>query len=371
MVGIQMSLFASKNMSRSPRSARKKITTFFLLILAGTMALGLSGCSNSNQLPNQQVTTMRGGTYTPSGKPAAGATVVTVGMYAVNAYDIDTAANTFQFKGYIWLRWKGDYDAVSSLEFANSVEEWGLTVTNLTDKPQSLPGGYHLQQIRVQGRFFEPFNLANYPLDKQHLQVTLENLNDPINKVVYVPDVANTTYDSKFKVPGWDITGMSAESLDHNYVSNFGDPTTPDGSKYSALTFSINIQRTQNLFWLKLLLPLMLVLITNWLSLLLNPKYTEIRTAMPATALLTTVFLQQSSLDAIPQVSSLVLMDLVYVVAYSTIVLTFAQIIWDNHKIKNEEPDVMHRVARTDRRSLVIQAVLTFAVIAILVVTHN
>jgi hypothetical protein len=335
------------------------------------MAVGLSGCSNSQQNSGQIVSSLKGGTYTPAGEPASSATKVTVGLYAVNAYEIDTAANTFQFKGYLWLRWKGDYDAVSSLEFANSVEEWGLTVTNLTEKPQNLPGGYHLQQMRVQGRFFEPFSLGNYPLDKQKLQITLENLNDSIEKVVYVPDVNNTTYDSKFKVPGWTVTGISSQSLNHNYVSNFGDNSSTSDSKYSSLTFSINIHRAQNLFWWKLLLPLMLVLITNWLALLLNPKYTEIRTAMPATALLTTVFLQQSSLDAIPQVSSLVLMDLVYVVAYSTIVLTFAQIIWDNHKIKDEDKDVIHKVSLIDRRSLIIQAAVTVAAIALLVITHS
>jgi hypothetical protein len=75
------------------------------------------------------------------------------------------------------------------------------------------------------------------------------------------------------------------------------------------------------------LLPLLLVLITNWLALILSPKFAEVSTAMPATAQLITVFLQQSSLDAIPQVSSLVLMDLICVLAYAMIVITFGQII--------------------------------------------
>ena len=92
---------------------------------------------------------------------------------------------------------------------------------------------------------------------------------------------------------------------------------------------------------------------------------------MPATALLTTVFLQQSSLDAIPQVSSLVLMDLIYVVAYATIVMTFGQIIWDNHKVKDDSDESHKMVVRVDRISLVVQALATVAVIAALVVTHS
>ena len=352
----------------------RKISVLLLLLLAGTMAVGLTGSATAQQSVGAQVSTLKGGTYTPSGAIDPQATVVTVGLYAINAYEIDTAANTFQFKGYLWLRWKGDYDAVSTIEFANSVEEWGLTVTNLSEKPQKLANGDNLQELRVQGRFFEPFSLGNYPLDKQNLQITIENLNDSINNVVYVPDVKNTTYDSKFKVPGWSVSGISSERFDHNYVSNFGDNTLQTGAaatKYSSLTFSIGIHRAQNLFWWKLLLPLILVLITNWMALLLNPKYSEIRTAMPATALLTTVFLQQSSLDAIPQVSSLVLMDLIYVVAYASIVVTFAQIIWDNHKVKDADEVVIHAVAQRDRLSLAIQSIVTIGAILLLVFTHS
>ena len=175
---------------------------------------------------------------------------------------------------------------------------------------------------------------------------------------------------SKFKVPGWSVKSITSETQNHNYVSNLGNPTA-QVSDFSALTFSIGIERAQNLFWWKLLLPLILVLITNWLALLLSPKYSEIRTAMPATALLTTVFLQQSSLDAIPQVSSLVLMDLIYVIAYSTIVVTFAQVIWDNHLIKDESEEVINKVTRSDRKSVIIQASLTVLAIAALVLTHS
>ena len=365
--GLQMTFIKSLRTAFSPR----KIAGLLLVLFAGSMILGLSGCTTKNSSTSgAAVSSQSGGVYSPAGVPAATATQVAVGLYGVNAYEIDTAANTFYFKGYLWLRWKGDIDPVSTLEFANSVEEWGLMVTNLTERPVDLPNGEHLQQMRVQGRFFEPFNLANYPLDRQKLQITLEDTVNDNTKIVYVPDTAATTYDSKFQVPGWTVDGIQSETVNHNYVSNLGD-TSATSNDFSAMTFSIEIQRAQNLFWWKLLLPLVLVLITNWLALLLSPRYVEVRTAMPATALLTTVFLQQSSLDAIPQVSSLVLMDLIYVVAYATIVLTFGQIIWDNHKLKDDDANAQTKVVRIDRISLVVQAVGTIAAITALVLLHS
>jgi hypothetical protein len=49
---------------------------------------------------------------------------------------------------------------------------------------------------------------------------------------------------------------------------------------------------------------------------------------LPATALLTTVFLQQSYVDQLPQVGYLVLMDKFYVLAYLLLFITLIRIIY-------------------------------------------
>lgn len=242
-------------------------------------------------------------------------------------------------------------------------------VTPLTEEPVVLRTGENLMTMRVQGRFFEPFELQNYPLDRQELSIYIEDTVSDVGTIVYQADTVDSGYDASFTVPGWELKSLDAELLEHNYNSTFGDPGATSGS-YSALKFSLNIERVQNLFWWKLLLPLLLVLVTNWLALVLSPRFAEIRTAMPATALLTTVFLQQSSLDAIPQVSSLVLMDFIYVLAYLMIVVTFAHIVWDNFRTNDDsEPEEIAKVQRLDWWSIVIQ-VLVFAVgVTVLVLT--
>ena len=78
-----------------------------------------------------------------------------------------------------------------------------------------------------------------------------------------------------------------------------------------------------------------------------------------------------SSLDAIKGVSTLTLMDLVYVVAYATIIVTFGQIIWDNHRIKVDADDVIKKVAYHDRVSFAIQLATTIVVFVALLLTHR
>ncbi|MFM7718851.1 MAG: hypothetical protein ACKO8G_05090 [Actinomycetota bacterium] len=313
------------------------------------------------------------GTLRAADDEATTAQEVTVGLYGVNSYDLDVAANTFYFSGYMWLRWSGDatIDPTGTVEIANVVEEWGLMLTPLTKDPDALANGDLIQQYKVSGRFFQPFDLRNYPLDRQELPLVIESSTYTEDALVFVPDTEASGLDSRFQVPGWNVTGFRAERLTHDYGSGFGSDVV-GASNYSALKLSVSIERVRNLFLWKLLLPVLLVLGTNWLSLVLTPKLIEVRTAMPATALLTTVFLQQSSLDALPQVSSLVLMDLIYLVAYVIIVLTFAQVIWDNNRIKHSDDEDAMAIAlrRTDRMSLLAQVVLGVGILATLVLSR-
>lgn len=192
--------------------------------------------------------------------------------------------------------------------------------------------------MKVQGRFFQPLDLRAYPLDIQTLTITVEDNTHTRDVVVYQPDIEGTGLDSTFRIPGWNLGSIYTRVLVHDYKTDFGEKgATGAGTQlYSAVQFSIDIHRSQNVFAWRLLVPLILVLSTCWMTLILHPRYVEVRTAMCATALLTTVFLQQSSIDS-SQVTSLTLMDTLYVTAYVLIVLTFALIIWDNNLVQKME----------------------------------
>lgn len=287
---------------------------------------------------------------------------MSIGLYAVNAYDLDAASNTFYFSGYLWVRWSGDEDPTPGLEFANSVQDWDFTQLALTEEPIELDRGEKLMQYRIQGRFFEPFDLGDYPLDHQQLAILIEDSMRTADEVVYLPDREQTGLDAGLVIPGWKLAGVSADPLLHDYGTGFGDPEE-EGAEYSTLRFALELDRSRNLFVWKLMLPLILVMATNWLALVLHPRLIEVRTAMPATALLTTVFLQQSSLAGLPEVSELVLMDLMYVLAYGLIVFTFGQIVYDNSRLREEEPGEIEFVRRWDRISLAVQ--VTVAVLAV------
>lgn len=313
--------------------------------------------------------TGRIGSYSPLTEVPEGAQVVYTGLYVTNVYNLDTSSNTYYLSGYLWWRWQGDRDPSLTMEFTNAVENWGLTNTITYEEPYVLEDGSNYQVARVEGRFFQPFDLQDYPLDTQELTVYIEDSADTVDAIVYLPDTASMGLAETMSVPGFNVLGLKAETFVHDYGSDLGMTGVSEASNYAALKYSVEIQRVRNMFIWKMLLPLLAVLFTTFLALVVNPARIDLRTAMPATGLLTIVFLQQAALDAIPAVSMLVLMDKIFVLAYGLVVIAFARIIWDNFKVEasGEDVGVIAGLTRGDRFLLVALAVALVVILAILI----
>ncbi len=342
----------------------QRLSTLFMLLLV-IMISGVN-IAAAKKIPSRvtplSITKSTQGTLIASDTPVEGAKLVTVGIYGINIYNMDVRSNTYHITAYLWMRWKGDYDPVESLDFVNGVEDWGLVKKVIMKEPELLSNGEKYQVIRIDGVFFQPFDLKNYPLDKQELSLYLENSSDTYDKIFYVPDRVSSGYDVGLIVPGWKVNGLTSKSYIHDYGTDFGETGVTRASKYSVVKFAFHVDREVNVFLLKLFIPLLIVLMTNWFSLILKPTYIEVRTTMPATALLTLVFLQKSAMDAIPECPSLVLMDKIYLLAYLCIVVTLLQIIWVNVYMDRESPESIQKMIKIDRISFIAQ-ILSFVVV--------
>ena len=104
-----------------------------------------------------------------------------------------------------------------------------------------------------------------------------------------------------------------------------------------------------------------------WIALLLNPVLTETRAALPASALLTTVFLQQGYTAALPETGGLVLLDKIYVVAYLLIVVTLGRVIVKSIDIEQKDEAQIQSLRRHDAVALAVQVVVFVACAAALV----
>lgn len=333
------------------------------LCLVATLALLTQGTAAANARAQAS------GTISPMGEAPPTAQIVHVGMYVNTVYQLEIASSTYYLDAYLWFKWKDDIDPTATMEITNLVEEWGAMVTPVNEEPILLPDGSKYKQLKIEGRFMQPFVLADYPLDKQKLSLYLEDNTYGSDQLVYVMDEEGSGYGHMLSVPGWEIDNWSSQQLVHDYGSYFGAEKAGSASVYATLRFDLEIARPINFFIFKLMLPLLIILAASWKVLVLHPRLVDARTALPGMGLLTAVFLQQSYSDGLPEVGYLVLIDKIYAVAYAMIVLTLLRAIWTaRHDMETDEEIAAAR--QMDLKLLMAQVVVFTAAVAFIILAR-
>ncbi len=283
---------------------------------------------------------------------------VETGIFAISVYDIDLTSNSFYADFYMWFKWKGDIDPITYLEVTNSISDWAMMSVPAHPEPEPLTDGRFYQISRVEGRFLQSFDLKRYPLDQYNLSIFMENSAYTTNQLVYVADKEASGYSEFLTIPGWSIMGSAIDSLVRTYDTNFGDPRLPNQSEHSVLRYSLNIARPWSFFVWKLLLPLLIVLASSCAALLLAPQHIDSRVALPVTALLTAVFLQETYADALPDLGYLVLMDKIYVMAYILIFASILEVIIMAYWVDQNDAIWRRRVMWIDLALLAVQIIV-------------
>lgn len=271
-----------------------------------------------------------------------------IGVYLMNIHDLDMIRNSFYADFYLWARWKGEINPFDGLELVNNVDDWGTTQEDLVDSVVIDSEGYNYFIRRIEGRFFQAFDLERYPLDKQKIIIQIENSWEETDKLVLLPDTTNTKFREDLILPGWRILDWDMKVYENTYGTNFGDLAAVKNSKYSNLTFGITMDRSANYFFWKLLLPLLIVIFSSIGAFFLHPKYVEGRISLPLSGLLTAVFLQESYSNNLPDISYMVLMDKIYVLSYILIIVAIVETIVAAHYTNEQRRQSISKIRKID-----------------------
>jgi hypothetical protein len=285
-----------------------------------------------------------------AGPPAVAAPVqpVETGIYLMNLYDLDIDAHSFYADFYLWFRWRGERDPMQ-IEFVNAVEKWGFTREDFHEEPLVLEDGSYYNGMRIEGRFFHPFQLSQFPLDRHDLQIWIENIVYPVDSLVYRPDTVTQLIRPDLDIPGWRLREAALVTRTNRYGTDFGERGVV-ASNFSDLGFQVEIQRPLAYFFLKLLLPLFIVLLAGLGALMIHPSYLEARVSLPVGALLSCVFLQQAYDSALPDIGYMVLMDQIYLVAYLLIALIILRVVLTGNRSAEAASPDWAAVRRSDRK---------------------
>jgi hypothetical protein len=255
---------------------------------------------------------------------------VTIGVYPLTVYRIDTVANTYQMTAYVWMKWKGDITPDKSLEIMNTVDSSGLLQTLIYSG--TLEDGSTYTVSKIDGTFFQSFDMAKFPVDTQKLSLIFEDSEYFSDEMRYVADVKQSNAE-RLKIPGWDIKNLKFIETEAVYNTNFGVGDDVPNSVVPQLEFSIVIQRPIMTYLIKFLFPLTLILLTYYIVFWLPYVMVESKIYFITGTLLTVMFFQQVFMGK-TDIQQLVLIDYIFLFTYLSTVLSLIIKIYFYYKIQ-------------------------------------
>ena len=274
------------------------------------------------------------------------------GIY-IQTIQIHQQEEVFDVLFYWWFRVdsvdpKIDYADIADIEFVNAD-----TKIDIDKKKEDLSKGFYYVTGRCKATIPYKANYANFPFDTQMLEISIENKNNNIDSIVYVPEdkgpFMNELKQNNIEILNGDqysISQMKCENSVYTYKTNFGDPGVVGNEQYSRISFIVDLHRNPAGILQKLALPLLVVLILAYLVFYIPDYEIGTASALTVTALLAAIAFQWTLNDSLPKVSYMTIVDKIFYLVYSFIFYAMAQtvITFNLSKLSDDMKKLSHRI---------------------------
>jgi len=231
---------------------------------------------------------------------------VKVGIYVLSLGKLDIGSGSYAVDFYLSMA-STEPIPDNAFEFMN-----GRAAT--IEKIDDADGG-RKKFYRILANLNVPVDLKRFPFDQQRLGIILEDKTEGVDKMVYVPEPAESGLDAGIWFPGWSIAGWNVASQTHDYPVY--------GEKYSQLVFSVDIGRVKLNSFLKTFLPVIFLMLIVMSSFILNPDQITTRLAAISSALVASAMFHISIAGQIPPVGYLTFADKFMVLTYFILLACF------------------------------------------------
>jgi hypothetical protein len=295
---------------------------------------------------------------------------IEVGLHVENVHQLSLKDKNYWVEGWYWLRWPQAIQTVLEaekistdrmVEFTNQIEDNSMSIAIEEPEVLALPGNTFYQSFRFSGKFYvNDLDLSSFPFHEISLPVVIETRHTQLSCITgscigLRPDPVNirSLIGQFAAINGYDIKSATITPFIHQYKSNFGVGAP---SAFAAVDFSIRYKTNPLAAFFQSILPLLVIIGIVIASPSLPGSMGDVRLAIPTTALLTMIFLQQSYRSEIPPLSYLCFIDCLYLYAYILSVVIFLLFCWGTY-IYTAAPEgaTSHAVQRIDRVDSFIQ----------------
>ncbi|MEH2570116.1 ABC transporter substrate-binding protein [Bradyrhizobium sp. AZCC 2289] len=228
--------------------------------------------------------------------------VVYTGIDINRVSRVDTKQNSFSVDFYLWMRFAGDDEAQTHVEFPALLDRGAFDPARPVQAGQEDGLSYRL--YRINGDFKARFDLHDYPFDTQQLLLHFQNLEQRRELITYVidrfglrldDDGSSRAEDGAYSgLELWRFLGLNyfVESLSSGSTlgkaSLFGAEARTEFAGFDA---AIMLRRSSAIYMLKNLLPLFLLVLVVFATLFFPETMFRERVTIPVTSILASAVL--------------------------------------------------------------------------------
>jgi ABC-type branched-subunit amino acid transport system substrate-binding protein len=300
--------------------------------------------------------------------------VVYTGLDVNQVRRVDVRSGAFDVDFYLWLRYGGNDDAPTAIEFPDLATSEAFDPAKPVES--SRQGGLNYRLYRVQGTFRNEFDLRDYPFDRQNLVIRFRSRAQPHEQVAYVIDRAGLSLPSSASDaasstdPYRDLQLWRFQDLRY-FVSSFATASTlgkpanfgsTARTEYAGFTASIDLVRNYSVFIAKTLTPIFLLVLIVFSTLYFPNSLVKEQVTLPVTGVLTSAVLLVAMNSQLPEVGYGVAIEPVFYIFFALCGLTiFSAFVGERLRLHHHE-------VMADRLNHGVKAIYVLTVVVTLVV---
>jgi len=240
---------------------------------------------------------------------------VKVGAYVMSVHDINFHDKEYTARFWLWFLYKNkEFDFVKQLDITNA---------KTIDQPQWLQDSIGHEQwsmLKMKCIMKENWNVLDFPFDKQHLKIHIENSLFDKNNLVFKADAKGSKYDPEGTLAGWKIKNFIVNVNEKVYETGFGDYRPgKDHQVFSAFNIEMDIERNAWGLFLKIFIGMYISFLIAMVGFAPNPSEVEPRFGLPVGGLFAAVGNKYIIDSILPESASFTLVDILHSLTFFTI----------------------------------------------------
>jgi hypothetical protein len=221
---------------------------------------------------------------------------VSVGAYVISVHDINFRDKQYTMRFWLWFVYDNpDFDFSTQLDIPNakSIDTPEIILDSLNGKAWAI--------MKMKATMKESWNVLDFPFDRQHLKVQIENTLFDDQSLVFKPDVNGSTFDKN-------------EAID----------PAPERSlqNFSSFLIEMDIQRNAWGLFMKIFIGMYIAFLIAIISFTIHPSEFEPRFGLPVGGLFATVGNKYIIDSILPESSSFTLVDSLHTITFLGIFAT-------------------------------------------------